>query len=344
MDDYSHFIKPVHILSGFLGSGKTTFLNKILQTPQFSDTLVIINEFGEVALDHLLVEKSSDTILELSNGCLCCSIRGELIDTLLDTAKLPCKRVIIETTGIADPLPVLQSIAGHQELANSYRLAGSIVLFDLLQGKETIEKYVEAQKQLALADTIILSKEDLLESSKREFALETAGRILANFAPMATVLKTEDLALLKPENIRHNPTLLTSVTHQAHDHYHKQAYQSLVLRAPEGVDAHTLHGFFDYLLSRYSDNILRIKGLVKIKDHPENPLVIQISGPTMSKPYTLNEWPEGQSETALVVITSQMDPTLISKIFNGFMGNPEIDTPDQSGLSNNPLAIPGYMS
>ena len=160
---------PVTVLTGFLGAGKTTLLNRLLKDPALKDTAVIINEFGDVAIDHLLVEQSSDGIIQLSDGCLCCTVRGELVDTLADlvdrvqTGRIAAlRRVIIETTGLADPAPVLQSIMGHPALVQAFRLDGVIAVVDACNGAETLDNHIEALKQVAVADRIVITKTDLV--------------------------------------------------------------------------------------------------------------------------------------------------------------------------------------
>lgn len=159
---------PVSILTGFLGAGKTTLLNRLLRDPALSDTAVIINEFGDVSLDHLLVESSNDGVIELSDGCLCCTVRGELVDTLADlmdrmqTGRIhPLKRVVIETTGLADPAPVMQSVMGNPIIAQSYRLDGVVTVVDAVNGLSTLDHHEEAVKQVAVADRLVISKAGL---------------------------------------------------------------------------------------------------------------------------------------------------------------------------------------
>ena len=166
---------PVSVLTGFLGSGKTTLLNRLLKDPALADTAVIINEFGDVGIDHLLVEKASEGIIELSDGCLCCTVRGELVDTLSDlidrlqTGKLQrLKRVIIETTGLADPAPVLHAVMGHPVLLQAFRVDGVITTVDAINGMATLDAHEEAIKQAAVADRIVITKTDLPEA-KRDF-------------------------------------------------------------------------------------------------------------------------------------------------------------------------------
>ena len=173
---------PVSVLTGFLGAGKTTLLNRLLKDPTLTDTAVIINEFGEVGIDHLLVEQSGDGVIELSDGCLCCTIRGELVDTLADlmdrmqSGKIqPLKRVVIETSGLADPAPVLQAVMGNPVLAHSFSLDGVITVVDAANGLPTLANHPEAVKQVAVADRVLISKTTLadaatLDAVKREIA------------------------------------------------------------------------------------------------------------------------------------------------------------------------------
>ena len=161
---------PVSILTGFLGAGKSTLLNRLLKDPGMKDAAVIINEFGEVGIDHLLVEASNDAVVELSDGCLCCTVRGELVDTLaelidgMQTGKIkPLSRVVIETTGLADPAPVMQSVMGHPAVAQHFDLDGVVTVVDAVNGLSTIDTYPEAYKQVAVADRLILTKKTLAD-------------------------------------------------------------------------------------------------------------------------------------------------------------------------------------
>lgn len=163
---------PVTILTGFLGAGKSTLLNRILKDPVMKDAAVIINEFGDVGIDHLLVESSGDSIIELSDGCLCCTVRGELVDTLanlmdaVQTGRVkPVKRVVIETTGLADPSPVMQAIMGNPVIATNFELDGVVTVVDAVNGLQTLDNHEEARKQAAVADRLIVSKKAMAEAT-----------------------------------------------------------------------------------------------------------------------------------------------------------------------------------
>ncbi len=170
------------VLTGFLGAGKTTLLNRLLRDPGLADTAVIINEFGEIGLDHLLVEKVDEGVVLLSTGCLCCTMRGDLVEALerltrnLDNGRAKFSRVIIETTGLADPAPVLHTTMVHPYLVMRYRLDGVIAVVDAVNGAATLEAHPEAVKQAAVADRIVLTKTDLVgEAEARAFARPDAA-------------------------------------------------------------------------------------------------------------------------------------------------------------------------
>ena len=163
---------PVSIITGFLGAGKSTLLNRLLKDRQLSDCAVIINEFGDVGIDHMLVETSGDQMVELSDGCLCCTVRGELVDTLasfidlMQTGKMkPISRVVIETTGLADPVPVLQSVIGNPVLVQNFHLDGVVTVIDALNGLRSLDNHEEARRQAAVADRLVISKTTMAEAT-----------------------------------------------------------------------------------------------------------------------------------------------------------------------------------
>src|SRR5438552_10138221 len=161
---------PLTVLTGFLGAGKTSLLNRLLRAPALAGTAVIINEFGEIGLDHLLVKTIDDNMVLLQSSCLCCTLRGDLITALenllrdLDNGRIAFHRVILETTGLADPAPVLQTAMAHPYLVLRYRLDGVITVADAINGAATLDQYMEAVKQVAVADRIVLSKTDLIDT------------------------------------------------------------------------------------------------------------------------------------------------------------------------------------
>ena len=174
---------PVTVLTGFLGSGKTTLLNKLLRRPELADTAVIINEFGEIGLDHLLVEKSDDEgMVTLNSGCLCCTVRGDLVRTMSELflkrssgEVTPFKRMVVETTGLADPAPILHTLMTDPLLASRYRLDGVVTTVDGVNGGSTLDNHEEAVKQAAVADRLLLTKSDIADAPKLCRAQEPAA-------------------------------------------------------------------------------------------------------------------------------------------------------------------------
>jgi G3E family GTPase len=198
---------PLSVLTGFLGAGKTTLLNRILKDPAMADTAVIINEFGEIGLDHLFVDQTGDGIVELASGCLCCTIRGDLVTTLenllrrLDNGRTEkLSRVIVETTGLADPAPILHTVMLHPYLVMRYRLESVITLVDAVNGLSTLDEHEEARKQAAVADRLVFTKTDLLDSEESRSAFETLKQRLQLLNPGARRLEAQSDAAT-PENL-----------------------------------------------------------------------------------------------------------------------------------------------
>lgn len=226
---------PVSIITGFLGAGKSTLLNRMLRDPEARDIAVIINEFGEVGIDNLLVEASGDSMIELSNGCLCCTVRGELVDTLanmmdaIQTGRAkPVTRVVIETTGLADPAPVMQSVMGNPVIAQNFELEGVVTVVDAVNGLATLDAHQEAVKQVAVADRLILSKQTL--ASAEQLSVLRARLVSLNpRAPMADGddMSTGSLSVL--ENGLYDPAtkiadvdrwLRDETAGEGHEHHH----------------------------------------------------------------------------------------------------------------------------
>ncbi len=192
---------PLTIVTGFLGAGKTTLLNRLLRDPALADTVVIVNEFGEVGLDHLLIESVQGDMILLSSGCLCCTVRGDLVATLEDLITrrdsgeiAPFRRAVIETTGLADPAPVLHAVLSHPYLVTRYGIDGIVTLVDAVNGEATLDDHLEAVKQVAVADRIVLTKTDLMKDEAALARLKARIRSLAPGARMLDAAKGEATA------------------------------------------------------------------------------------------------------------------------------------------------------
>jgi G3E family GTPase len=367
---------PVSVLTGFLGAGKTTLLNRLLKDPSLTDTAVIINEFGEVGIDHLLVEQSGDGIIELSDGCLCCTIRGELVDTLADlmdrmqTGKIqPLKRVVIETTGLADPAPVLQAVMGNPVLAQSFSLDGVITVVDAVNGLSTLASHPEAVKQVAVADRVLVSKTAMADAA----ALEAVKREIAALNPRAPVSDVDTPGLAGPDllaNGLYDPGSKSADVrrwlheeahghhhhdhddhHHHHDHEHQHAHdvtrhdatiRSFSIVHDRPIDPMALEMFVDLLRSAHGEKLLRMKGIVAMSNAPERPLVLQGVQSVFHPPERLAAWPDPDDRrTRLVLITRDLPEAFVRDLFDAFTGTPKIDRPDRAALADNPLAIPG---
>lgn len=360
---------PVTVVTGFLGAGKTTLLNRLLKDPALTDTAVIINEYGEVAIDHLLVEQASDGIIQLSDGCLCCTVRGELVDTLADlvdrlqTGRIEkLARVVIETTGLADPAPVLQSIMAHPALVQAFRLDGVVALVDAVNCDATLDAHEEALKQAAMADRLVLTKSDLVDAAQvtalvaRLKEINPGARLLdvqqANAAALLDcglynpATKGADVARWLGEAAEEHHDHGDHHDHHHHDHHHhghrhdsRVKTFSLVHDGPVAFAA--IDMFFDLLRSTHGEQLLRMKGVIELKEDPARPLVVHGVQKLLHPPVRLPAWPDGQRGTRLVLITLDMPEDYVRRLFSALTDRPAIDTPDRDALTNNPLAIAG---
>jgi G3E family GTPase len=350
---------PLTVLTGFLGAGKTSLLNRLLKDPTLAGAAVLINEFGEIGLDHLLVEKISDDLVLLPSGCVCCTMRGDLIDALerllrdLDNRRADLNRVVLETTGLADPAPVLHTVMVHPYLVMRYRLDGVVTVVDAINGLATIARHPEAMKQVAAADRIALAKSDLLDTPERR---ETAAQLTARLkrlnpaAPILDVAAGEATAerlincgLYDPDS--KVPDVRRWLAEEAyanapaaHDHHHAdERIRSLALASDRALPAATFDMFLELLRGLHGPNLLRVKGIVKIAEAPDQPVVIHGVQHVFHPPASLPAWPDGDRRTRLVFITCDMDPRAISELFDAFLGSGGIDRPDRAALLDNPL-------
>ncbi|MEX0954654.1 MAG: GTP-binding protein [Rhizobiaceae bacterium] len=352
----------VTVITGFLGAGKTTLLNRILKDPSVTNTAVIINEFGDVSIDHLLVEQSSDGVIELSDGCVCCTVRGELVDTIADlvdraqTGRIPAlERIVVETTGLADPVPVLQTLMGHPAMVAALRLSGVIAVVDAVNGPVALSKHNEAARQVAVADRIAVTKMDLADAGTLA-ELRSALRALNPSAPIIDVSAEQTgVAALLDCGLYDPATKSADVTrwlgeadhdHHHHDgddhHHHGDRIRSFSLVHDGPVDQNAVEMFLDLVRSTQGENLLRMKGIVQLTDDPDRPLVLHAVQKLMHPPARLPRWPQGEPRgTRLVFITDGMDETYVRRLFAAFTGKPAVDTPDRAALEDNPLAIPG---
>jgi G3E family GTPase len=355
---------PFTVITGFLGAGKTTLLNRLLMDPALAETAVIINEFGEIGLDHLLVEHVDDGVVLLSSGCLCCTMRGDLVTALerltrdLDNGRARFRRVVIETTGLADPAPVLHTVMVHPYLVLRYRLDGVITLVDTVNGIATLDAHKEAVKQAAVADRIVLTKTDLLATPEQLASKERLVERLHHLNPSAALLDAAageatperllDCGLYDPERKTNDVRrwLAEEAYTQDHDHDHHYAHdanrhddhiRAFAIATERALPMAVLDLFLELLRSVHGPNLLRLKGVVKIAEAPDTPVVIHGIQHLLHPIAQLDHWPDDDHRTRLVFIMRDTDPDVIRQLFDAFLGNAAADRPDRAALVDNPL-------
>lgn len=325
---------PVTVLTGFLGSGKTTLLNHLLG--RLSDTAVLINEFGEVALDHLLVRKIDEAVVLLNAGCLCCTVRGDLVTALRDLflkrvrGEVPeFQRVIIETTGLADPAPVLHTLMTDPLIGARYRLDGVVTVVDAVNGLSQIDTQPEPVKQAAVADRLVLSKCDLASAA----AVTVLTERLRQINPAAPLL-TADQGQLDPAEIldcglfnarTKHPDVARWLNDEAyraaqghHHHHHDVNRHSARVRAfavtfDRPVEWSALASALDLLTATRGENLLRLKGIVNARDSA-GPIVVHGVQHVFHPPVTLPAWPDADRRTRLVFITRDLGAEAVESL------------------------------
>ena len=335
---------PVTVLTGFLGSGKTTLLNRLLRHPALADTAVLINEFGEIGLDHLLVERlDGDTVL-LNAGCLCCTVRGDLVKALRDLAVRieqghAIRRVVVETTGLADPAPILQTLMSDPLVLYRYRLDGVVTLVDAATGMATLDAQVEAVKQVAVADRLVLTKTDLA-TPEQVSALWSRLKALNPGAPLLNALhgEIEPAALLDCglyDATRKHPDVRRWLdaeawqaahghAHGHHHHHHHDANRhdarihSFCLTFDEPLPWDGLATWLEVLTMTRGESVLRIKGILNLEGE-DRPVAIHGVQHLFHPPVKLAAWPEGDDRRSrLVFILRDLDRATVEKGLRAF--------------------------
>jgi G3E family GTPase len=310
---------PVTVLTGFLGAGKTTLLNHLLRQPELARTAVLVNEFGEIGLDHLLVEKLDDSIVLLNAGCLCCSVRGDLARVLREmlprARRGDISRIIVETTGLADPVPILATLMTDIVATSAYRLDGIVTVVDAVNGAAHLDSQEEAVRQVAVADRIIISKADLADT----VPLRVRLRVLNPGAPVAEVsfgkvdpgfilgagmfdpaAKTPDVS-----GWLNAASFETAGDHHHHDpNRHDARIAAFCLTLEEPLDWQGLAMWLEMLVASRGENILRVKGILNLKGH-DRPVAIHAVRHLMHPPVKLVAWPEGDPRTSRIVFITR---------------------------------------
>ncbi len=315
----------------------------------------------------------------LSSGCLCCAVRGDLVNSLENLLRArdngrckPFNRVVIETTGIADPASVIHIIMTQPYLTLRYRLDGVITLVDAVNGMKTLDAHEEALKQAAMADRIVITKADLPDGAA---ALPALRARLRKLNPAAVVLEGQPPAadlinagLYNPESkipdvarwLREEAVIAAEEDAHHHDHHHGNDHhehghhhhhrhdqasrhdasiKAFSIATDKPIPLNTLEMFLDLMRSAHGDKLLRMKGIVQIADDPDRPVVFHVVQHLMHPPARLDAWPDTDRRSRMVCITKDLAPEMARKMFDAFLGVPQIDTPDKAALTDNPLAF-----
>jgi G3E family GTPase len=334
---------PVTLLTGFLGSGKTTVLNHVLREPGMATTAVIVNEFGEIGIDHLLVERSSEDVVLLNSGCLCCTVRNDIVDTLTNLfvdrvkGKVPFfTRVAIETTGLADPAPILHTLMTEPIVAARYMLDGVVTTVDAVNGAGTLDRQPEAVKQAAVADRLLLTKTDLAEPPARQ-AFEARLAALNPSAPVIPVAQgIVDPALLFNLSFFDPATKGVDVQRwlrdeafaagREHDHdddhldpnRHDDRIRAFCIIRERPISWGVLSGWLDGLATMRGDDLLRFKAIIALSDRPEQPVVLHGVQHLFHPPVLLPQWPSQDRRTRMVCITRDLPQEAIEATLTAF--------------------------
>ncbi len=362
---------PVTLITGFLGAGKTTLLNSLLRDPALADTLVLINEFGEIGLDHLLVESIEGDQIVMTSGCLCCTIRGDLASTLEDLLRRldnnrakPFNRIVIETTGLADPAPVLHTLIYHPYLMLRFRLDGVVTLVDAVNGSAILDRHAEAVKQAAVADRLVITKTDLLPKPEDAELLRARLSALNPTAAQFDAAKGEataknllNIGLYDPD--RKTPDVRRWLNaeallakHDAHDHHHHghahaphdvnrhdEKIRAFALRHAEPLPLGAVDMFLELLRTAHGAHLLRVKGIIALSDDPSRPLVIHGVQHMFHAPVRLAAWPDEDHTTRIVFILYDMEPSFVEALWQGFANLAAPDRADRTALTDNPLSV-----
>ena len=331
---------PITVITGFLGSGKTTLLSSLLKKQEMTNTAVIINEFGEVGLDHALLEHSDESIIELQNGCICCTIRGDLKKTLVGLLRKKSEgeidafnRVVIETTGLADPVPIIHTLISSFDLQKSYLLDGVITLVDAVNGENTLDLQEEAVKQVAMAERIIITKTDLVDKNtkvslvKRLTLINPSTKIISSNFGEVSIPELLGLSAYDPDSKSKDVSAWLAAEEFEKDHHyhqidvnrHDDKIQAFSITTDEPVNAMAFAFFRDLLTANMGSDLLRLKGIINIagKDFPA---VIHGVQHIFHPVQWLDSWPDEDRCTRLVFITRNIKKDEIEKFFNALFG------------------------
>lgn len=332
---------PVTVLTGFLGSGKTTLLNHLLAQPGLADTAVLINEFGAVGLDHLLVRPVTESVVLLQSGCLCCTVRGDLVEGMRELflkrikGEVPeFKRVVIETTGLADPAPILHTLMTDSLISTRYKLDGICTLVDAANGAATLDAQPEAVKQAAIADRLVLTKTDIAPPATVAALRERLAALNPATVPIdAPFGRVDPAAILDaglfragekiPDVARWlNEEALRAAESGHHHHHdpnrHDARIQAFVFTTDTPVSWPALSFALELMINSKGENLLRVKGIVNVAGEAA-PVAIHGVQHIFHPPCPLPGWPDDDRRTRLVFITRDLDAATVRGLLAGVL-------------------------
>jgi G3E family GTPase len=333
-------LTAVNIITGFLGSGKTTLLQRLLRSPQLSYVLVLVNEFGEIGLDHHLLQGVAESTLLLENGCLCCAVRGDLQKALREQlsrrtrGEVPhFRRVVIETSGLADPAPIAYTLLSEAVLRHHFRLSGIVTTVDAVNGAAQIGGFPEAAKQVAMADRLVLTKTDFCDGQlvaalrARLRALNVSARILdsSEIGGAPHRLLTDDIYDADGKFREASHWTAEEIGAHAHGpHDHTEAVQSFVVTFDRPLDWTAFGVWASMLLHRHGADVLRLKGLLNVAGVP-TPVLINGVQHIVHPPSHLEQWPDADRRSRLIFIVHGLQRGRIERslaVFNDLVNAP----------------------
>jgi G3E family GTPase len=301
---------PVSIVTGFLGSGKTTLIARVLRDPAFARTAVIVNEFGEIGLDHDLIASGDETFLTLTTGCLCCAVRSDLIETLLDLrnrAGSSFDRVLIETSGLADPAPILHALMTDKAVTETHAIDTMLTVVDPIHAEATLDRHPEARRQVALADRLMFSKTDLARPAP---SLRARLFDLNPSAPGSDAAEARPAMLFAGADPITRAARLDVIPGGAASPFprarHTDGIETIAFRRARPLPALALTLWLQALTEHCGERLLRVKGLVAIEEMPGQPAVIHGVRHVFSPPEFLDRWPSSDTGSRLVFIFQDM--------------------------------------
>ncbi|MSQ58500.1 MAG: GTP-binding protein [Betaproteobacteria bacterium] len=331
---------PVNVLTGFLGSGKTTLLQRLLRSPLLHDTAVLINEFGEVGLDHHLLERVDETTVLLQSGCLCCTIRGDLskamreLHSKRDQGVVPAfRRLVIETTGLADPLPVLTTVTADPVLCHHYRLGNVITTLDAVNGQSHLDRQPESLKQCAVADRIVITKTDLTTTQTVNTLAERVRRFNHSAQILMAPAQEDQAGRLLSQDVFDIDSKTEEVRrwfaqearagiHTGHRHdpnRHGDDIQSFCLVFDDPLDWTDFGLWLTMLLNRHGTEVLRVKGILNVAGESA-PVAVHGVQQLVHPPVHMERWPDADHRSKLVFITQGLEPSRVRRSLMAFMG------------------------